>query len=109
MEVFRDPNSDNWIYITDIGNIASCNAKGNQGNPGQKPEWIHSVDLKVRKGGVKEWKGPNEYGIEVYRDGNTGCLVYVTENGFVAIAPEGKKVEIPKGQPAKAPEWLHGL
>lgn len=109
MEVFRDPNADNWIYITDIGNIGVCNAKGNQGTPGKAPEWIHSVDLAVRKGGVKEWKDATKFGIEVYRDGNTGCLVYVTENGHVAVVPEEKKVVIEKEKPGKAPEWLHGL
>lgn len=109
MEVFRDPNSDNWLYVTDIGNIAACNAKGNPGTPGKAPEWIHSVDLSVRKGGVKEWKDATKFGIEVYRDGNTNNLVYVTENGYVAIVPEEKKVVIEKDKPGKAPEWLHGL
>ena len=27
MEVFRDPNVDNWLYITEVGNIAACNGK----------------------------------------------------------------------------------
>lgn len=109
MEIFRDPNSDNWLYITSEGNIATCNARGQQGTPGKDPEWIHSVDLQVRKGGVKEWEKAAKFGIEIYRDGNTGNLIYITENGFLAIYPEETQVVIPKGQAGKAPEWLHGL
>jgi hypothetical protein len=109
MEIFRDPNSDNWLYITIDGNIASCDAKSQPGTPGKDPKWIHSVDLQVRKGGVKEWKDSAKFGIEVYKDGNTNNLVYVTENGFISIFPEIKEVVIPKGAAGKAPEWLHGL
>jgi hypothetical protein len=109
MEIFRDPNSDNWLYITDQGNIATCDAKGQPGTPGKDPKWVHSVDLQVRKGGVKEWANAAKYGIEVYKDGNTNNLVYVTENGFISIYPEVKEVVIEKGKPGKAPEWLHGL
>jgi hypothetical protein len=109
MEIFRDPMSDNWIYVTDQGNIATCNAKGQPGNPGRDPDWIHSVDLQVRKGGVKEWKEAAKFGIEVYKDGNTNNLVYVTENGFVACFQEVTEVKIPKGKAGEAPQWLHGL
>jgi len=105
MEVFRDPNVDNWLYITMNGNIAATNGKLHPGQTNKNPKWIHSVDLQVRKGGAKEWKGAAKFGIEVYRDGGTGNLVYVTEHGFIAIIPETKEVT---GE-GKSPEWLHGL
>ena len=108
MEIFRDPNTDNWLYVTDIGNIAAGNAK-RAGAGGSNPKWIHSVDLQVRKGGVKELKDASKFGIEVYRDGNTGNLVYITENGFVAIAYEEKEAIVDKDKGGKSPEWLHGL
>ena len=106
MEVFRDPNTENWLFITDLGNIAATNGKLFPGVANKTPKWIHSVDLAVRKGGVKEWKDAAKFGIEVYRDGNTGNLIYVTENGSIAIIPEVK--EVPEGK-GKAPDWLHGL
>jgi hypothetical protein len=109
MEVFRDPNTDNWLFITEIGNIAATNGKLFPGAPGKTPKWLHSVDLQVRLGGVKEWKDAHKFGIEVYRDGNTGNLVYITENGFLAMLPEEKEVVVEKDKPGKAPEWLHGL
>jgi hypothetical protein len=105
MEVFRDPNADNWLFITEKGNIAATTGKLFPGASNKTPKWIHSVDLAVRKGGVKEWQGATKIGIEVYRDGNSGNLVYVTESGFVAIIPEHTEV---KGE-GKSPDWLHGL
>ncbi|MBI2804673.1 MAG: hypothetical protein HYX68_06775 [Planctomycetes bacterium] len=105
MELFRDPNADNWLFITDKGNLAACNGKLFPGKTGKDPKWVHSVDLQVRKGGVKEWKDASKFGIEVYRDANTGNLIYITQQGFIAIVPEEKEVKAD----SKAPEWLHGL
>jgi hypothetical protein len=105
MELFRDPNVTNWLFITEQGYVAACNGKLFPGKTGSNPKWIHSVDLAVRKGGVKEWKDATKFGIEVYRDANSGNLIYVTEHGYIAILPEEKEV---KGD-GKAPDWLHGL
>jgi hypothetical protein len=105
MEVFLDPNTDNWLYITENGSVASTVAKTKPSAGTAAPKWVHSVDLSVRKGGVKEWKGAAKFGVEVYRDANTGNLIYICENGRIAISPETTPVK-PDG---KAPEWLHGL
>ncbi len=105
MEVFRDPNVDNWLFITEQGNIAATTGKLFPGASGKNPKWVHSVDLSVRKGGVKDWKDAEKFGIEVYRDSGTGNLVYITQHGYVAIVPETTEV---KGE-GKSPEWLHGL
>jgi hypothetical protein len=105
MEVFRDPNADNWLFITEKGNIAATNGKAFPGVSNKAPKWVHSVDLAVRKGGVKEWKDATKVGIEVYRDGNSRNLVYITEAGVIAILPETTEV---KGE-GKSPDWLHGL
>lgn len=105
MEVFRDPNTDNWLFITEKANIAATTGKLFPGVNNKTPKWIHSVDLAVRKGGVKEWADAAKVGIEVYRDGNTQNLVYITESGLIAILPEHTDV---KGE-GKSPDWLHGL
>jgi len=106
LEIFLDPNTDNWLYITEKGNIASTGARSKASSNTAAPKWVHGVDLSVRKGGVKEWPGAAKFGVEVYRDGNTGNLIYVCgETGTVAVTPESTPV---KGD-AKAPEWLHGL
>src|SRR5438270_8071097 len=105
LEVFQDPNTSNWLYITEKGNLAATAIKSKPGAGGGAPKWIHSLDLAVRKGGVKEWKDAAKFGVEVYRDSNTGNLIFICETGSVAIAPEtvAARTEI------KAPDWLHGL
>lgn len=105
MEVFRDPNADNWLFITEQGNLAATTGKLFPGASGKNPKWVHSIDLSVRKGGVKDWKDAEKVGIEVYRDAGTGNLIYITQHGYVAIVPETTEV---KGE-GKSPEWLHGL
>jgi hypothetical protein len=104
MEVFLDPNADNWLYITEKGNLAGT-AKNKTGSTNATPKWLHSADLSVRKGGVKDWKGAAKVGFEVYRDGNTGNLIFITDSGQIAVTPETTPVKAD----GKAPEWLHGL
>lgn len=104
LEVFRDPNTDNIVYITSEGRIAAAPAKGKVGG-NAAPKWVHSVDLNVRKGGVKEWKDAQKIGLEIYRDSNTGNLIYISDSGSLAVIPE---VGTTKAND-KAPAWLHGL
>ncbi|MFO0964777.1 MAG: hypothetical protein U0793_04200 [Gemmataceae bacterium] len=118
LEVFKDSNTDNWIYITggrdgaagapEKGLIASCPVTLKTTTSNQAPKWVHSFDLNVRKGGVKEWKDATKIGVEVYYDANTGNLVYITETGAIAVIPSEGAAEPVKGA-GKAPEWLHGL
>jgi hypothetical protein len=49
------------------------------------PKWLHGLDFKVRKGGESEWKEARKYGVEVFRDENTGNLVYISETGSIAV------------------------
>ena len=112
MEIFRDPNTSNWLFITEKGNLATSAARRPAAGGANAPKWVHSVDLLVRRGGNREWKDALKYGIEVYRDANSGNLVYICQTGQIAILPRsqaelGNERET-KGD-GKAPEWLHGL
>jgi hypothetical protein len=53
----------------------------------KKPTFLHGLDLQVRKAGEKEFKDARAYGIEVFRDENTGNLVYISETGSIAVVP----------------------
>jgi hypothetical protein len=111
LEVFRDKNNGNWLYITETGAISTAPGTGaiKETEAPKAPKWVHGLDLKVRKGGVKEWgKDTKVWSIEVFRDENNGNLIYICESGMIAIVPgfEGAEAPTPK---AKAPEWLHGL
>jgi len=106
MEVFRDPHTDNWIFITEKGQLAVAAAGGKTASAADKrPKWTHSVDLRVRKGGVKDWKDAVKFGIEVYRHGSTGNLIYISETGSIAVIHDNGRT----AADGKAPSWLHGL
>lgn len=105
LEVFRDPNVNDWVYVTEKANLAVTAATGKPGAPNSAPKWVHSFDLSCRKGGVKDWKDAKKFGVEVYRDRNTGTLLYVSETGAIAAVPE----TAPAKPESKAPAWLHGL
>ncbi len=105
MEVFRDPNTNNWLFITEKGHIGSTGARTMPASGTAAPKFVHSVDLSVRKGGVKDWTGAAKFGVEVYRDANTGNLIFICETGQIAVSPETTPVKAD----GKAPDWLHGL
>ncbi len=104
LEVFRDPNTDNFLYVTEQGMIAAAPAKGSKGL-GQQADWTHGFDLGVRKYGDKKWDKATQYSVEVYHDKGMGLLIYVCETGSIAVVPYAGK-EIKEG---KTPESLHGL
>jgi len=112
LEVFRDENTGNWVYISEVG--AFSVAQGGRGYKAptespKAPRWVHGLDLKVRKAGEKSFdKDTRVWSIEVFLDDNTGNLIYMCENGMLAIAPGSKEAAAPTPNP-KAPEWLHGL
>ncbi|MCI0458129.1 MAG: hypothetical protein L0Z62_14290 [Gemmataceae bacterium] len=110
MEVFRDSNTGNLIYITEKGFIAT--AVGEKGilaptSAPKAPVWTHAFDLKVRKSTEKEFSNDTKvWSVEVFRDENTGLLLYVSETGAVAAVMGNAPAA---GAKPKGPEWLHGL
>jgi hypothetical protein len=105
LEIFRDPHTDNALFVTSDGNIATAAAKGKALGGNKAPLWVHAIDLSVRKGGVQDWKDAATIGIEIYRDGNTGNLIYISHTGAIAVLAELGETKVND----KAPAWLHGL
>jgi hypothetical protein len=110
VEVFRDENNGNLIYLCETGSIAIV--PGFESLKIEKslaPAWFHGLDLKCRIGGKKEFE-PNTpiYGLEVFRDENTGNWIYLTENGKIAVLPGNKTLKAPTVNPSE-PRWTHGL
>jgi hypothetical protein len=112
LEVFRDDNTGNWVYISEVG--AFSVAQGARGSKAptdspKAPRWVHGLDLKVRKAGEKAFDNNTKvWSIEVFLDENNGNLIYICDNGKLAIVPGFKDAPVPTPN-AKAPEWLHGL
>ncbi len=110
VEVFKDPNNGNLIYITDTGSFAAVPGKlVEKEETGKSPDWQHGMEVSVRKAGEKDFsKDTKKYGMEVFLDGNNGCLIYLTENGNIAVVP-GKLAKTSDKSSPKGPELKHGM
>jgi len=54
----------------------------------KNPEWSHSMDLRVRKAGELDFTPQTKkWGIEVFKDGNNGNLIYISETGSISVVP----------------------
>jgi predicted peroxiredoxin len=106
VEVFRDENNGNTIYISETGHIAVLPGGAPAGGGEVKaPAWKHAMELGVRKEGEKEFtKDTKKFGVEVFLDENNSHGVYISETGQLAVAPSAGG-----GGAAKAPTWQHGL
>jgi len=52
----------------------------------KKPKWHHGLSLMVRKADESNFsKDTKKIGIEVFKDENNGNLIYVSENGSIAV------------------------
>jgi hypothetical protein len=109
LEVFRDANAGNWVYVTEQGKIAVTPAKSADPPSGalKPPKWLHSVDLSSRKAGNPLWKDAHKFGVEVYRDDNTANLIYICDTGAFAVLPDAGAAT--PSAVGKNPLWLHGL
>src|SRR5262249_16672851 len=89
VEVFRDDNNGNGVYILQTGALAVTRGFQTLKAPiadSKAPEWLHGLDLKCRKGGEVDFAKARVFGIEVFRDDNTGNWIYITEVGTAAVA-----------------------
>jgi hypothetical protein len=110
LEVFRDGNTGNLIYLTEKGFFAV--AEGDKAAPAptsspRAPVWVGGFDLKVRKAGEHRFDDKTtSWSVEVFCDENTGMLLYVSEVGTIAVVA-GKGLA--PGEQGKSPSWLYGL
>jgi hypothetical protein len=105
VEVYRDENVGNLVYVSHTGFLAVIPAgKAAEGEP-SKPRSLYRLPCKVRPHGEWELKY-HRYNVEVYQDDRTGALLYVAENGALAVIPAAKAVA---GQKAEPPVWSHAL
>ncbi len=59
-----------------------------QPNKTKEPTWLHGLELRVRKAGEADFtKDTKKWGLEVFKDENTGNLVYISETGSISVVP----------------------
>lgn len=104
LEVFRDENTGNLIYICETGSLAVVPGGSAPLSKSKKPEWKHAMELKARKAGEKEFDNAKKYAIEVFRDENTGNLVYITDSGNIAVLSG-----VPATDGKANPTWKHAM
>jgi hypothetical protein len=108
VEVFKDENNGNWVYVTETGAFAVVPGKLAGDATGKNPAWKHGMELAVRKAGEKEFtKDTKRFGIEVFLDENNGNLIYIGETGEIAVVPG--KLARPTPTPAKGPDWKRAM
>jgi hypothetical protein len=90
MEIFKDENTNGLLYITETGAIAPATSTSNA--PDQKklqaPRTQYGLILKVRGGDERNFTDKTkQMGVEVFEDPNVNTMFYITEAGFVTVAP----------------------
>jgi len=107
-EVFKDVNADNLVYVSNKKWIAVTPAAGIAAPDKIKdPLWFHGLELKVRKAGEKEFTdSTKKVSLEVYKDDNTNHLLYVTDEGVIAVVPAAGAT---KQADVKGPAWYHAF
>jgi hypothetical protein len=88
VEVYRDLGTNKLLYAGEGGWVAFAPAPGNL-TADKGPKWHHALDLKVRSLDQDTFESAKKLGLEVYRDDNTGGLIYITETGAIAATPVG--------------------
>lgn len=107
IEVFQDPFTNHLIYICETGSLAVIPGTVNNMGKVKDPLSKSAMSLAVRKAGESDFNEKTQrYGVEIFEDPNTGKVVLVSENGHIAIPQAAAYADAGKG---KAPEWQHGL
>lgn len=84
VEVFRDNNTNGLVYVSETGSIATAPLP-EKVESGKGVTWQYGLKLKARPGGEEKWENAKAYGVEVFKDNNTGYLVYISETGSIAV------------------------
>lgn len=110
VEVFRDEPNQQMVYVNESGRVAVVPRKGNaREESGKGPIWLHGMELSARKSKEKSFTAQTaKFGIEVYLDDTTGNLIYLGQNGAMAVVP-GKAITSATAGGNKNPAHLRGL
>lgn len=106
VELFRDQASNALLYACESGSIALAPVPGGLVTD-KGPKWHHALVAKVRSPDQESFDNAKKIGVEVFKDENTGGLVYITETGGVATAAAPPTVPDPKK--LAAPKALYGF
>ncbi len=101
VEVFRDQGSNHLLYACETASIAFAPIPSGLVTD-KGPKWHHALVPKVRAPEQQSFDNAKKFGMEVFKDENTGGLMYITETGSLATgpapatAPDKNKIVPPK-------------
>jgi hypothetical protein len=101
VEVFQDMGTNHLLYACESASIAFAEVPAGLVKD-RGPKWHHALVPKVRAPEQQSFDNAKKFGMEVFKDENTGGLMYITEKGGLATgkapkeAPDPKKVIPPK-------------
>jgi hypothetical protein len=105
VEMFKDGVTGKLLYLSERKGVAFADVPAAPFGEGKNPLWQYGLILKARKSDEPAFgKDTRKFGLDVYKDDNTGGLVYAIEDGGLATggpapakAPDADKVIAPKG------------
>jgi hypothetical protein len=101
VELFRDEHINDLLYVCESGSIALAPIPAGLVN-NKGPKWHHALEPKVRAPEQTGFENAKRIGLEVFKDENTGGLIYITDIGAIAagaapsMVPDPKKIAPPK-------------
>jgi hypothetical protein len=107
VEVFRNALPNRLLYVSERAGMAF--APTGAATTDKDPQFQYGLTLRVRKPGQAAF-GPEAkaFGLEAYKDNNTGGMVYITEGGMLAAAAKVPD-KAPDTKDVKKPKPLYGL
>jgi hypothetical protein len=107
VELFQDRATNQLLYVCESGSVMLAPVP-----PGlvtsAGPKWHHALEAKVRAPEQESFDTAKRFGLEVFKDENTGGLIYITDVGAIAGATTALPAPDPK-KPVPAPKALYGL
>jgi len=98
VEVSVDENTGGLIYITEKGGIATAAAPATELKKVVPPKTAYGLVPQVRTANEADFTDKTKkLGIEVFEDPNANVLLYISEAGFIATAPNPGKFADTKG------------
>jgi hypothetical protein len=103
VELFQDRATNRLLYVCESGSVMLAPVPPGLVTTGG-PKWHHALEPKVRAPEQSSFDNAKKFGMEIFKDENTGGLIYITEIGAIAgastslPAPDPKKILPPKAQ-----------
>jgi len=107
VELFRDLRANRLVYGCETGSIAFAPVPGNLADE-KGPKFQHGFAVRVRAPDQDTFENAKGFGVEAYKDENTGGLVYATDTGSISAGPAAAAPPADKNKVAD-PKHSHGL